>query len=354
MKNWRLACVLVAAVTIIAAPALAQQRGQQRQAAPAQQPAAQTQNVSLVRLSYASGWDALPAIVGIERGFFAQQNLLISGVPISNALTVIRSIGVGSSDIAAIPQRVFLTMAGADVEAKLIAVAGWGTELEMVVPAQGGSVNSLADLRGKTIALGVGSDAHPVLIRLLNTARLRPQDVKIVFLEPVDLTSAFEKRMADAVIESKHFTDLLRATNQARTLVGNADIVNTLGLINAKALVARNAMIEQEPQTVQRFVDGWVRAMTYIRQDPQDAARLLTIFFHRQGVVVQPQQAEAWVQTTKYDRFVWGQAEIADAEYNGWGLITGQVLKAVPKLAGFVDNRFAETAVRNLQTARAN
>lgn len=349
--------VLAAVAAACAAPALAQQRPSQppaqRQAQPPAQPAQANRSLVVVRMSYASGWDALPAIVGIERGFFSNEGLVVSGMPVSSGLAVIRSIGVGSTDFAAVPQRIFLTLAGANVEAKAVAVAGWGTEMEVIVPTAATNVRSLADLKGKTIALGSGSDAHPTLMRLLNAAKMRPQDVKLAILEPVDLTSVFEKKLADAVIESRHFTEVLRATNQGRVLLSNDQITSTLGRIDAKALVVRNGMIATEPDTVQRVVNAWVRSLAYIQQDPRDAARLMTIFFHRQGVVVQPQQAEQWVTFTKYTRYTWGQGEIADAEYNGWGLITGQLLKQVPKLAPYVENRFADAAVRNLQTARA-
>jgi NitT/TauT family transport system substrate-binding protein len=349
---------LVAVAALCASPALAQQRSNQP---PAQrqgqaQPAPQAQpnrNLVVVRLSYASGWDALPAIVGMERGFFANEGLVVSGMPVSSGLAVIRSIGVGSTDFAAVPQRVFLTMAGANVEAKAVAVAGWGTEMEVIVPTAATNVKTLADLKGKIIALGGGSDAHPILVRLLNAAKMRPQDVKIAILEPVDLTSVFEKKLADAVIETRHFTEVLRSTNQGRVLMSNDQITAALGRIDAKALVVRNGMIATEPDTVQRVVNAWIRSLLYIQQDPRDAARLMTIFFHRQGVVVQPQQAEHWVTFTKYNRYVWGQAEVTDAEYNGWGLTNGQLLKQVPKLQPFVENRFAEAAVKNLQTARA-
>jgi hypothetical protein len=39
---------------------------------------------------------------------------------------------------------------------------------------------------------------------------------------------------------------------------------------------------------------------------------------------------------------------VADAEFNGWGLKEGGVLKVLPKLDGVVENRFAQQAVKRL------
>jgi ABC-type nitrate/sulfonate/bicarbonate transport system substrate-binding protein len=50
---------------------------------------------TLVRLSFSSGWDALPAVVAIERGFFAQEELVVSGMAVSSAQAVINSLAAG-------------------------------------------------------------------------------------------------------------------------------------------------------------------------------------------------------------------------------------------------------------------
>lgn len=313
---------------------------------------ATAQESPLVRLSFSSGWDALPAIVGIERGLFSEEGLLVSGLAITSATAALRSIGVGSSDFAAVPQRTFLVAAASSLPVKAISLNGWGTKTELVVPKGAQDLNGVADLKGKSVGVGNGSEAFPVLMRLLNQARLQPGDVQIRLLTADQLTSAFKNNLADAVFESQHFTKVLVDGGQARHLLTADQVVGTLGVIGAQALITRNEMIEKSPITVQRFVNGWVRALNYINEDPDDAARLLIIFFHRQGVVVRDEQAREWVEMTRYDRFVWTQNDIADAEYNGWGLTIGQVLREAPKIAGFIDNSFAEKASAGLVTAK--
>ena len=57
---------------------------------------------------------------------------------------------------------------------------------------------SIADLRGKRIAVGKGSSAHGHILGQLEKAGLTPADVKLVFLQPADALSAFTQRQADA------------------------------------------------------------------------------------------------------------------------------------------------------------
>jgi sulfonate transport system substrate-binding protein len=286
--------------------------------------------------------------VAIERGFFAQEGLVVSGLAIPSSQAVMESLAAGSTDFAAVPQRTLLVMVAAEAPVKIIAMNGWGTETELVVPKSDTGVKSIADLKGKTIALGVGSEAHPVLIRLLNKAKIRPSEVTIKLLSPADLTRAFQNKLADAVIESRHFTNVLLKNGQARVVLSNKDIVEVLGLIGAGPLVAQTSLIEKEPATVQKFVNAWIKALKYIDQARMDAAQLLRIFFHRQGTVVSDELAASWVGMTRYDRFLWSPADVADAEYNGWGLKEAGVLKVLPKLDGHIENRFAQEALKGL------
>lgn len=313
----------------------------------ATEPAAWT----LARFSFGSGWDAVPAIVAIDRGFFAEEGLVVDGLARSYEGTVAQSLVAGSTDFATVPQRTLLVMAALQLPLKVIAMNGWGTEVEVVVPKGETAIKTAAHLKGKTIGLGPASEVYPILIRLLNKAKLGLTDVKIKHLSPNDLTRAFKDnaRLVDAVIESRHYTATLVETGEAQVALSNKDIVSAIGVIGAAPLVTRTALIDKEPATVQKFVSAWVKAFAYIQQDPDDAARLMTIFFHRQGVVnVQHALVNSWLGMTRYNRAVWSKDDLTDAEYNGWALKEGGILKVAPKLDGYVENRFAEEAQKRL------
>ena len=145
---------------------------------------------------------------------------------------------------------------------------------------------------------------------------------------------------------------MLQKTSQARVVISAHDVTEKLGYIGASPLVVRQELIEKEPKTVQQFVKGWVKALHYIQQDPEDAARLLMIFFHRQGVnAVSQEMTKSWVAMNRYDRFIWTTADITDAEYNGWGLKEGGLLKTAPKLSDLVENQFARVAMDSMEAA---
>jgi ABC-type nitrate/sulfonate/bicarbonate transport system substrate-binding protein len=303
---------------------------------------------ALVRLAYSSGWDALPAIVGIERGFFTEEGIVVSGLAVTSPEAVIQSLAVGTTDIALVPQRVMLVMAGAKAPVKVIGMGGWGTEMALVARPDA-NIKAAGDLKGKTVAVVQGSEALPVLVRILNQAKLKPTDLQIVNTNANTLLKVLAEKKADAVFETRHFTDPIVEQKQGAVVMDPAAVTKTVGAIGAIPLVAGNDAIAKEAATTQHFVNGWVKALKYIQQDPADAARILQIFFHRQGVVVTKPMAESWVKMTKYDQYSWSKAAIADADYNGWALNAAQILKLAPKLDDYVDNHFADAAVKSLQ-----
>lgn len=303
---------------------------------------------TLARLTFSSGWDALPAIVGIERGFFAHEGLVVSGLAVTDGEAVMKSLTAGTTDFAALPQRTFLVMVAAKLPVKALAMNGWGTRAQLVVSPSLAEAKSIRDLKGKTIATNTGSEVIPALFRLLSQSRMKASDVVVVQLGAEDLVVALPDKKVDAVFASAHFTEPLVAHGDARVLLSNTDIVKATGYVGAQPLVASDKTLERDPAMVQKFVNGWVKANLYIEQDPDDAARLLQIFFHRQGVVATPEQTKAWVQMTHHDRSVWSKDDISDADENGWGLVEGGILKVRPKLDGYVDSSFARKATAEL------
>jgi sulfonate transport system substrate-binding protein len=67
----------------------------------------------------------------------------------------------------------------------------------IIVPAAS-PIHSIADLRGKKIALNRGSNVHNLLVRVLQSGGLSVSDVQPVYLKPSDARPAFENGSVDA------------------------------------------------------------------------------------------------------------------------------------------------------------
>ncbi len=69
---------------------------------------------------------------------------------------------------------------------------------EAILVPKESSLNSVADLKGRTVALNKGSNVHYLLVQALASAGLTPADIKPAYLAPSDARAAFESGNVDA------------------------------------------------------------------------------------------------------------------------------------------------------------
>jgi len=90
---------------------------------------------------------------------------------------------------------------------------------EAVIVPVASPARSLADLRGKRVALAKGSSSHYLLATTLQQAGLRYTDVTPVFLGPAEARAAFERGAVDAWVVWDPYLSLAQQATGARALV---------------------------------------------------------------------------------------------------------------------------------------
>ena len=79
-------------------------------------------------------------------------------------------------------------------------------------------LQTVADLKGKNVALNKGSNVHYLLVKALEKAGVSYSDIKTSFLPPADARAAFEKGAVDAWVIWDPFLAAAEAATGARTL----------------------------------------------------------------------------------------------------------------------------------------
>jgi sulfonate transport system substrate-binding protein len=101
---------------------------------------------------------------------------------------------------------------------------------DAILVPKGSPVASLADLRGRTIAVAKGSSANGTLLNTLVKAGLTPSDVKISYLQPADAYAGFSQGSVDAwAVWDPYVTEAV-ANLGARELLSGADTLHGSGL----------------------------------------------------------------------------------------------------------------------------
>lgn len=110
----------------------------------------------------------------------------------------LEALNVGSIDFGDVGEAppIFAQAAGAPLA--YVAATVQRPKTEAVLVPKGSAIRSVADLKGRKVALNKGSNVHYFLVKLLEKHGLRYADVQAVFLPPADARAAFEKGSIDA------------------------------------------------------------------------------------------------------------------------------------------------------------
>ena len=177
-----------------------------------------------------------------------------SGPPLLEALNV-GAIDFGNTGEA---PPIFAQAAGAPIQ--YVAYEPPAPKGEAILVPKDSKLNSVADLRGKKVALNKGSNVHYLLVKALEKAGVKYSEIETVFLAPADARAAFERGAVDAWVIWDPFQAAAEAATGARTLADGTGIVS-----NYQFYFASKKFLESDSKVVDLVlaqlseVDDWAK-----------------------------------------------------------------------------------------------
>lgn len=175
-----------------------------------------------------------------------------SGPPLLEALNA------GAIDFGSAGEAPPIFAQGASPELRYVATEPPAPRGEAILVPKDSPVKSVADLRGKTIALNKGSNVHFLLVRALAQAGVPYDAVKLAFLAPADANAAFVRGSVDAwAIWDPYLAAAERATG-ARVLADGRGLAP-----NRQFYLSRRGFTDASPEIVSAVlqaigaVDAW-------------------------------------------------------------------------------------------------
>jgi sulfonate transport system substrate-binding protein len=142
-------------------------------------------------------------------------------------------------------------------------------ESEAIVVPKGSQLQTLADLKGKRVALNRGSNVHYLLVKALESVKLTLQDLSVVYLAPADARSAFDSGQVDAWVIWDPFLAAAEL-NGARTLRDGKGLVQ-----NDFFYLVRREFGEREPELVHSVLEEYRSLSEWAGGHAEEASRLL-------------------------------------------------------------------------------
>ena len=173
-----------------------------------------------------------------------------SGPPLLEALNV-GALDFGNTGEA---PPIFAQAAGAPIQ--YVAYEPPAPKGEAILVPKDSKLASVADLRGKKVALNKGSNVHYLLVKALEKAGIKYSEIEPVFLAPADARAAFERGAVDAWV----IWDPFQAATGARTLADGTGVVT-----NYQFYFSSKKFLESDPRIVDLVlaqlseVDDWAK-----------------------------------------------------------------------------------------------
>lgn len=175
----------------------------------------------------------------------------------------------GNADIAAIATNVAATLsAKADGAIQVLAVNTLGV---LYILEKGDSVNSMADLAGKTVyATGQGANPEYVLNYLLTQNGVDPADVDIQWMTAQEVSAKMtSSEQAICMLPVPAATALMIQDSSVRQAVSLSDEWDALGQgsLAMGCVVARTEYVEENPQAVENFLAAYEASINYMKDE---------------------------------------------------------------------------------------
>jgi sulfonate transport system substrate-binding protein len=142
-------------------------------------------------------------------------------------------------------------------------------EWTALVTRKGSGVATVADLKGRRVAVTRGTDPHIFLVRALAEAGLRERDVKLVLLQHPDGRTALERGDVDAWAGLDPIMAAAEVEGGA-VLFHRDAAANTWGILNV-----REDFATQEPALVRRVLKAYEAARLWARANPAELKRIM-------------------------------------------------------------------------------
>src|SRR3984893_4889452 len=218
---------------------------------------------------------------------------------------LLEAINVGAVDFGNTGESppIFAQAAGAPI--RYVAYEPPAPTGEAILIPKDSPLKSVADLRGKKVALNKGANVHYLLVKALEKAGVKYSDITPVFLAPADARAAFERGSVDAWAIWDPFQAAAEAATEAKTLADGTDTV-----ANHQFYLSSQKFLESDPRILDailaglREVDEW--AKTDIRAVAEQLSpsvglpvSVLEVALKRQAYGIKPIDAQVIAEQQK-------------------------------------------------------
>jgi len=235
-------------------------------------PLAQAQGGDQLRIGYQKSASllALQKAQGTLEKKLGGQGVSVKWVEFPAGPQLLEGLNVGAVDVGFVGEAppIFAQAAGANFV--YIGNDPAAPEAEAIVVPKDSPLKSVADLKGRKVALNKGSNVHYLLVRALEKAGVKYSEIQPVFLPPADARAAFERGAVDAWVIWDPFLAAVEKQTGARILADGRGVVH-----NYAYYLAERGYAQKKPLVIKALFDDSVEQGQWLKAHLKQAAGLI-------------------------------------------------------------------------------
>jgi NitT/TauT family transport system substrate-binding protein len=225
--------------------------------------------------------NAAPMYLGMEKGYFKAENLVIKPQIGEGGGSLITSLLSNDSQFAFVGVIPAVTAVSKGLPIKAVAASDDAAatpreDWQVVMVGKGSDIRDVRDLEGKTIAVNALRGVAEVVIKTsLQKQGVDPASVKLLEVPFPEMPAALESGRVDAILASEPFlTGVLDAGGRQV----DAPFVESRPKLPIGVYVATDQYIESNRDVVDRFSRAMNKSLDYAAENPDEVRRIIPTY----------------------------------------------------------------------------
>jgi NitT/TauT family transport system substrate-binding protein len=221
---------------------------------------------------------SLPHWVAEERGFYADEGLVVSTLQVTSSDLMVQALLDGDADVLASVSLVDVVNGGSRSRRKPLIFSHSRTRsdppFESILVLRESTISALRDLAGKRMAVYPGITSTAAVRRYLAANKVDTSGIQFIPLPPPEHLMALQRGDVAASHMYEPNRSLTLQARRTRELAGSVyAYFQDASAVGVSAMSAR--FITERPDAAQRYLRAWNRAIDFIRTNHSEARNIL-------------------------------------------------------------------------------
>lgn len=230
--------------------------------------------------------------LALERGYYEDLGIDLTIEPGSGSAVTAQLVASGKVDLAFSDAAAVMKLAAEGADMTIIGTVLQGNPNEVTSLASA-PINSVAELKGKRVALPNGYSQTAMFPVLLEANGLKQEDMQVVNMPPESMVASLLQGQVDAILGSMDNFSVQLANEGADTV--NLPFIDNGAATVAQSMIASNSFLKDHPDEAKAFVEASLHGWNDAIDDPKAALTALKGLFPDVNDKLTPGQLDATI-----------------------------------------------------------